>query len=1769
MLYYKSADTVQLVDSRMVCTFLRAHIKKAICVRTCNVKKIVFLAFVLVLLSTATGVVFIKPVVSDPAETVHNLNTDMNYTTIQEAINAVETLDGHTILVDAGTYSENVVVNKSVSLIGEDRSNTIIDGSGLYYTGALVRIEADNVDMRGFTVTNAGLGGINVEDSRYCEVHENIVCFSGDRGIVFTNGGNNSAYNNIVYNSSAYGAIEAIWSNNNTIYNNLAYFNQWGIATNHGSYNLIYNNTVHSNIGCGINIDWPSTGNTIYNNNISLNNNGGISFRNQASENIISNNEITENNHRGISFVDSSNNIIYENNVTNNDVGIYFYASSNNIIYHNNFVDNTEQVYSEISTNVWDDGYPSGGNYWSDYTDIDQYSGPDQDIEGSDGIWDHPYKIDDYNQDNYPVFGRANVDIVLAIDRSGSMAWYGDVIHHSSGALTPDWRKIDTFDIDSSVTTFDVVLQIISGGAEGDLQIKSPSGEWYGYDYTSSYFPLDYEHDTYVYYTEARYVGIYQSSSVEQGTWEVYANGNSGANYELSVQVPLVRLHAAQDAAKYLMDLMSDGDQLGLVSFAADASLDKRLTLLNTNENRDSLRSIIDSLNIEGGTAMGDGIHVAKEELASERHRFSTIPAMVLFTDGVWNGGSDPIQRANEAKAAGIKIYVIGLGRVDHSLLIEIKDITGGDYLYAPSTSELKSMYQSMIATAKGWSTVMSARGTVKQDEINEQEVMIDSTVSEASFSIDWTAGDLDLTLIRPDGSLIDPAVAEIDPAIRYVSAATYEIYNVKSPMPGTWTIVVTGVDVPPEGESFTAQVTARTTVTLTLATDKTSYTYPEPANIRATLEDTGNPLTGADVEVIVTRPDASQTSITLFDDGLDAHSDINANDGVYTNYFTQYSKDGSYTLRAIAVGATLIGEDFSRETQKTILVSGVPPDVTPPTTLHDYDDLWHTSDLTITLTAIDELSGIAETYYSINNGAIETVSEHGQPFITTEGSSNTLEYWSVDNAGNEELPHKMLTGIKLDKTPPACSINLNGALGNNDWFVSDVAITLVATDNVAGVDNIEYSFDNTVWTTYTTPLAIADEGYIFVYYKSTDKAGNVETLKTETIKIDKTNPDGSVLINNDDIYVTSTSVTLTLTATDATSGIAYMRFSNDGIDWTSWEPYSTSKTWTLTTGDGTKTVYVQYMDNAGLISPSHQDTIILDTTKPTANAGIDQTVNEDTQVTFDGSGSTDNVGIVNYVWTFTDVTPKTLTGKNPNYIFATPGTYTVTLNVTDAAGNWDTDTVIITVSEVTTPSDGTGQDGTGQDGTQPTPPPDVTKPVANAGPDKMVVEGNVVSFYAGGSSDNMGIVSYEWDFGDRTTGTGISLTHTYTEPGTYTVTLTVKDAAGNSQTDSITITVQKDTDGDGDPDITDADDDNDEMPDEWEIDNGLDPLDAQDASLDPDNDGLTNFDEYLQSKNPNAYDAEVIYLRPLYVVGAAVGAFTVATGAILANLTGLGASFDLAISKLPIPDELKEFLQLYGEKLFETVDKAKLEALEKAAFITRGEVAALGVSALIATIVFGVEEANGLQNFLTTSGLTNFIPPALVSVCVVIIFAEFFESCCARICRVHKQFRLWMYGTIMFLVSGLVFQFPLGSPGITRYQSGEISKKTKGLFVLSKMLLLLALTLPFAGLLVLGFNTVGEIGLSVGEIGLWLTLMTVFSSLMPVRPLVGKALFDYRKEVSLTALAASGILLFSFIYSRLTHVTFLPHVTYLAVGAVSAVLAAITLNQLRKAHPK
>ncbi|NWF86458.1 PKD domain-containing protein, partial [Candidatus Bathyarchaeota archaeon] len=167
------------------------------------------------------------------------------------------------------------------------------------------------------------------------------------------------------------------------------------------------------------------------------------------------------------------------------------------------------------------------------------------------------------------------------------------------------------------------------------------------------------------------------------------------------------------------------------------------------------------------------------------------------------------------------------------------------------------------------------------------------------------------------------------------------------------------------------------------------------------------------------------------------------------------------------------------------------------------------------------------------------------------------------------------------------------------------------------------------------------------------------------------------------------------------------------------------------------------------------------------ADPGFDQTVEEDKLVTFDGSKSTDNVGIINYTWTFIDVTPQTLISKNPTYIFQTPGIYTITLNVTDAAGNSGIRQVTITVL-------------------------DITSPRAEAGSDREVEKNTLVMFDASQSSDNVGILSYVWTFTDGTPQIlyGPKPTYVFKSPGTYTITLNVTDAAGNSHTDAMSITV-------------------------------------------------------------------------------------------------------------------------------------------------------------------------------------------------------------------------------------------------------------------------------------------------------------------------------------------------------------------------------------------
>ena len=171
---------------------------------------------------------------------------------------------------------------------------------------------------------------------------------------------------------------------------------------------------------------------------------------------------------------------------------------------------------------------------------------------------------------------------------------------------------------------------------------------------------------------------------------------------------------------------------------------------------------------------------------------------------------------------------------------------------------------------------------------------------------------------------------------------------------------------------------------------------------------------------------------------------------------------------------------------------------------------------------------------------------------------------------------------VVVDTTPPETTISLSGTLGLEGWYVSDVTVTLTATDDISWVAETAYSFDGINWITYTDPFTITTEGSITVYYNSTDSAGNVEATKTEIIQIDKTPPitdltyEPYYVDEAGTIYVTAATEFI-LTATDVVSGVAHTSYRINGSDWIEY-----GGAFTLVGLDGTYIIDYYSVDVAG-----------------------------------------------------------------------------------------------------------------------------------------------------------------------------------------------------------------------------------------------------------------------------------------------------------------------------------------------------------------------------------------------------------------------------------------------------------------------------------------------------------------------------------------------------------------------------------------------------------
>jgi len=175
-----------------------------------------------------------------------------------------------------------------------------------------------------------------------------------------------------------------------------------GILINGSSSCTIYNNIMSSLNSKGIVIQGASAVNNQVYSNIFQSDFIAVDVASSSISNNVSRNIICFS--TTALKIESSQNIVCENMILNDQVGLSIVSSNSNIIYHNNFVNNTVQVSVSASTgNAWDNGYPSGGNYWSDHTSPDAYSGPSQNQPGADGIVDTPYIVAESGVDTYPL----------------------------------------------------------------------------------------------------------------------------------------------------------------------------------------------------------------------------------------------------------------------------------------------------------------------------------------------------------------------------------------------------------------------------------------------------------------------------------------------------------------------------------------------------------------------------------------------------------------------------------------------------------------------------------------------------------------------------------------------------------------------------------------------------------------------------------------------------------------------------------------------------------------------------------------------------------------------------------------------------------------------------------------------------------------------------------------------------------------------------------------------------------------------------------------------------------------------------------------------------------------------------------------------------------------------------------------------------------------------------------------------------------------------
>jgi hypothetical protein len=255
----------------------------------------------------------------------------------------------------------------------------------------------------------------------------------------------------------------------------------------------------------------------------------------------------------------------------------------------------------------------------------------------------------------------------------------------------------------------------------------------------------------------------------------------------------------------------------------------------------------------------------------------------------------------------------------------------------------------------------------------------------------------------------------------------------------------------------------------------------------------------------------------------------------------------------------------------------------------------WFTNEAQVTLSATDTPSGVETTFYTIDGGPQQTYSE---PFNISTSGFHTIVYWSVDRAGNTEFQRSM--PIKVDSVAPSSQAQASSTWSFDVWYQSPARVFISATDSASGIATTFYTIDGGATQTYTSTFNIAAGGVHIVTYWSVDQAGNTETQKSLTVRVDSAAPTTEITtggIGANGWY--RGPVQVGLTATDPEVGVNVTMYRVDGgptLVYTA--PFTVS-------GEGQHTVLYWSNDKLNHTEAQKSATIRIDSTLPTVQSSF------------------------------------------------------------------------------------------------------------------------------------------------------------------------------------------------------------------------------------------------------------------------------------------------------------------------------------------------------------------------------------------------------------------------------------------------------------------------------------------------------------------------------------------------------------------------------------